>query len=71
MGQAVDAGPLRIDHDVQGLVPDPREPDRGLVTAEGLAVIYAGRVDLLALTQPTNTGSSVTSWSRTGRTWMR
>ena len=44
-----DFAPVRIDHDVQGLVPDPREPDRGLVTAEGLAVIYAGRVDLLAV----------------------
>ena len=44
-----DFAPVRIDHDVQGLVPDPREPDRGLVTPDGLPVIYAGRVDLMAV----------------------
>jgi hypothetical protein len=44
-----DFAPIRIDHDVEGFVPDPREPDRGLVTPDGRRVIYSGRVDLLAV----------------------
>ncbi|MCV7232442.1 hypothetical protein [Mycobacterium branderi] len=41
--------PIKIDHEVQGLVPDPRDPDRGLVTADGSPVIYTCRIDLLAV----------------------
>jgi hypothetical protein len=44
-----DFAPVRIDHDVQGLVPDPRDPDRGLMTADGSPVIYTCRIDLLAV----------------------
>jgi hypothetical protein len=44
-----DFAPVRIDHDVQGLVPDPRDPDRGLTTPDGSAVIYTCRIDLLAV----------------------
>jgi hypothetical protein len=44
-----DFAPVRIGHDVQGLVPDPRDPERGLATPEGSAVIYACRIDLLAV----------------------
>ncbi|WP_116376055.1 hypothetical protein [Mycobacterium sp. MFM001] len=44
-----DFAPIKIGHDVQGLVPDPRDPDRGLVTADGLPVIYTCRIDLLAV----------------------
>jgi hypothetical protein len=44
-----DFAPVKIEHEVQGLVPDPREPDRGLVTADGSPVIYTGRIDLLAV----------------------
>lgn len=44
-----DFAPVRIGHDVQGLVPDPREPGRGLATPGGSAVIYACRIDLLAV----------------------
>ena len=44
-----DFSPVKIGHDVQGLVPDPRDPERGLATADGSAVIYACRIDLLAI----------------------
>ena len=40
---------MRIDHDVQALVPDPRDPERGLTTPDGSAVIYTCRIDLLAI----------------------
>src|SRR6202008_4935907 len=35
--------------DVAGLVPDPRDTDRGLTTPDGSAVIYTCRIDLLAV----------------------
>jgi hypothetical protein len=41
--------PVRIDHDVEGLLPDPRDPERGLLTPDGRAVIYTCRIDLLAV----------------------
>jgi hypothetical protein len=44
-----DFAPVKIGHDVQGLVPDPRDPERGLTTPDGAAVIYTCRIDLLAV----------------------
>ena len=44
-----DFAPMRIGHDLDVLVPDPREPGRGLSTDDGSAVIYSCRVDLLAI----------------------
>ena len=44
-----DFAPIRIGHDLDALVPDPREPSRGLSTNDGSAVIYSCRVDLLAV----------------------
>ncbi len=44
-----DFAPVRINHDVQGLVPDPHDPERGLATPDGGAVIYSCRIDLLAV----------------------
>ncbi|HSS24981.1 MAG TPA: hypothetical protein VLL82_11375 [Mycobacterium sp.] len=44
-----DFAPVRIGHDVQGLVPDPRDPELGLTTPDGAAVIYTCRIDLLAV----------------------
>jgi hypothetical protein len=44
-----DFAPVKIAHDVQALVPDPREPERGLTTPDGSAVIYTCRIDLLAI----------------------
>jgi hypothetical protein len=44
-----DFAPMRIGHDVDALVPDPREPGRGLSTSDGSAVTYSCRVDLLAV----------------------
>jgi hypothetical protein len=44
-----DFAPMRIGHDLDALVPDPREPGRGLSTADGSAVMYTCRVDLLAV----------------------
>lgn len=44
-----DFAPVKIAHDVRGLVPDPGEPERGLLTAAGSPVVYECRVDLLAV----------------------
>ena len=44
-----DFAPVKIGHDVRGLVPDPRDPERGLTTPDGSAVIYTCRIDLLAV----------------------
>ena len=44
-----DFAPVKIDHDVQCLVPDPRDPDRALLTPNGFGVVYECRVDLLAV----------------------
>jgi hypothetical protein len=44
-----DFAPVKIDHDVQALVPDPRDPERGLTTPDGSAVLYTCRIDLLAI----------------------
>jgi hypothetical protein len=44
-----DFSPLKIETDVEALVPDIREPDRGLLTGDGLAVLYAERIALLAV----------------------
>ncbi|MGQ0837238.1 hypothetical protein [Actinokineospora sp.] len=44
-----DFAPVKIDHDVEGLLPDPRDPLAGLVTPDGRRMIYATRVDLLAV----------------------
>jgi hypothetical protein len=44
-----DFAPVKIGHDVAGLVPDPRDPERGLMTRDGSAVIYTCRIDLLAV----------------------
>jgi hypothetical protein len=44
-----DFAPVKIGHDVGGLVPDPRDPERGLTTPDGAAVTYTCRIDLLAV----------------------
>jgi hypothetical protein len=44
-----DFAPVKIGCDVQGLVPDPRDPERGLTTPDGSAVMYTCRIDLLAV----------------------
>jgi hypothetical protein len=44
-----DFAPVKISHDVQGLVPDPGDPERGLTAPDGSAVVYACRIDLLAV----------------------
>lgn len=46
---ADDFAPIRIGHDVSGLVPDPEDPERGLCTTEGMPVIYSARVELLGV----------------------
>jgi hypothetical protein len=43
-----DFAPVKINHDVRALVPDPREPERGLTTGDGSAVIYECEIDLVA-----------------------
>jgi hypothetical protein len=44
-----DFAPVRIDHEVHGLVPDPRDPQCGLRTPDGSPVMYTCRIDLLAV----------------------
>ena len=44
-----DFSPIRIGHDLDALVPDPREPGRGVATSDGSAVLYRCRVDLVAV----------------------
>jgi len=43
-----DFGPLKIETDVEVLIPDIREPGRGLLTATGQAVNYTERVAMVA-----------------------
>lgn len=42
-------GPLKIEVDVEVLVPDIREPDRGLLAADGRKVLYTERVAMVAV----------------------
>lgn len=44
-----DFSPVKIDHDVEGILPDPRDPERGLVDPDGERVIYLCQVDMLAV----------------------
>ena len=44
-----DFAPVKIQQDVSALVRDPAEPERGLTAPDGSAVVYACRVDLLAV----------------------
>ncbi|PZS15712.1 MAG: hypothetical protein DLM57_12145 [Pseudonocardiales bacterium] len=44
-----DFGPLKIETDVESLVPDIREPDRGLLAGDGRRVLYTERIPLLAV----------------------
>ena len=44
-----DFAPIKIQHDVTALVPDPTDSEKGLLTPGGSAVTYACRVDLLAV----------------------
>lgn len=48
-GTVDDFAPVKIDHDVAGLLTDPGEPERGLLTPNGSGMAYACRVDLLAV----------------------
>jgi hypothetical protein len=43
--------PVMVAADFDVAVPDPGEPSSGLVTADGAAVHYGGRIDLLAADQ--------------------
>lgn len=44
-----DFAPVKVEHEVQGLLPDPRDPQQGLQITDGSAAIYACRIDLLAV----------------------
>jgi hypothetical protein len=44
-----DFAPVKIDHDVTGMIADPAEPERGLLAPNGSGVVYTCRVDLLAV----------------------
>ncbi len=44
-----DFGPIRIDHEVEALVPQPDEPGRGLHLPDGRRIVYTDHVDLLAI----------------------
>jgi hypothetical protein len=44
-----DFAPVKINLDVEALVPDPDDPERGLVVHDGSPVIYPCRIDLVAV----------------------
>jgi hypothetical protein len=44
-----DFSPVKIDHDVEGILPDPRDAERGLVDSRGERVVYLCQVDMLAV----------------------
>jgi hypothetical protein len=44
-----DFAPVKINTEVEAIVPDPDEPERGLVVHDGSPVIYPCRIDLLAV----------------------
>jgi hypothetical protein len=44
-----DFAPVKIEHDVVGMVADPVDTERGLLTPNGSGVVYGCRVDLLAV----------------------
>ena len=44
-----DFAPVKINLDVDALVPDPDDPERGLMVHDGTPVIYPCRIDLVAV----------------------
>jgi len=44
-----DFGPVRVETEVEAMVPDADAPDRGLCTPDGCAVLYLDTVELLAI----------------------
>ena len=48
-GTIDDFAPVKIEHDVAGMIAQPGEPDRGLLAPNGSGVVYGCRVDLLAV----------------------
>jgi hypothetical protein len=44
-----DFAPVKINYDLDALVPDPRDPERGLTTPAGSPVKYTCQVDMLAV----------------------
>jgi hypothetical protein len=44
-----DFAPVKIDHDVAGMLTDPSDPGRGLLAPNGSGVVYSCRIDLLAV----------------------
>ena len=44
-----DFAPVKINLDVEALVPDPDDPERGLLVHDGSPVIYPCRIDLVAV----------------------
>ncbi|MFG1934786.1 hypothetical protein ACGFK1_29725 [Mycobacterium sp. NPDC048908] len=44
-----DFAPVKIDHDVTGMLTDPAEPDRGLLAPNGSGMTYACRIDLVVV----------------------
>jgi len=44
-----DFAPVKIGHDVTGMLRDPADPERGLLAPNGSGVLYTCRVDMLAV----------------------
>jgi hypothetical protein len=44
-----DFAPVKINLDVEALVPDPDDPERGLLVHDGSPVLYPCRIDLVAV----------------------
>jgi hypothetical protein len=58
--------PLRVESDFQVAIPDPGDPVLALVAADGAAVHYAGRIDLLVADE---TGGNWLVVHRVGPAW--
>ncbi|WP_405161027.1 hypothetical protein OG203_32310 [Nocardia sp. NBC_01499] len=41
--------PIRVETDFDAIVPDPADPERGLIGPSGGGIHYTGRIDLLAI----------------------
>lgn len=44
-----DFAPVKINHEADALVPEPDDPERGLLTVDGGRVWYTAQIDLLAV----------------------
>jgi hypothetical protein len=74
-----DFAPVKINLDTEALVPDPDDPECGLLVHDGSPVIYTCRIDLVAMDAAdeywvvaitsSTSGRTSTGWTVTNRQW--